>query len=310
MRILLTGATGFVGRHLAADLERRGHEVVAALRTRASAERLPPGIGGVVVGDFAESIDWTAPLTGVDAVVHSAGIAHAGPGLPGSLYERVNRDATLHLAHSAAGRVGKFVFLSSIRAQSGPVADHPLTEADPPQPTDDYGRSKLAAEQWLAAAGLPWAALRPVVVYGPGAAGNMGALLRLARLPVPLPFGGLKSPRSVVSVENLAEAVAFALPADSPATGPLIVADPEPVTLADLVAFMREGLGRDARLFSVPNALIGRALAMLGKEDAWKRLSGSLVADPARLLSLGWQPPVRSTRDGVRRWLSAERPSG
>ncbi len=222
----------------------------------------------------------------------------------------MNRDATLHLARSAAGRAQRLVFLSSIRAQSGPTAEFRLTESEPPRPTDAYGRSKLAAEEGLAASGIPWVGLRPVVVYGPGVRGNMGALLELARLALPLPLGGLRSPRSVVSIENLAEAVAFSLPGDSPAVGPLIVADPEPTTLAALVAAMRAALGRGPGLFAVPEGLAETALSVLGKGEAWARLSGSLAADPARLISLGWRPPIGSTREGVLGWLRPERSSG
>lgn len=302
MRVLLTGASGFVGRHLAADLLARGHAVRAAMRDSAA---LPPGAELAPIGDLGEPVDWGPLLQGVDAVVHGAGIAHAGPGLPDDLYARVNRDATLALAQAAAERVSRFVFLSSIRAQSGPTSTHALTEDDAPEPTDAYGRSKLEAERGLAALpGLNATALRPVVVYGPGVRGNMGALAKLARLPVPLPFGALQTPRSVVSVENLASAVAFALEAAEPTRGAFIVADPEPIALGALVAAMRAALGRPAMLLPIPPALMGGALRALRKGEAWERLSGAMTASPSRLISLGWTPPVRSTPEGIRRWLA------
>ena len=134
----------------------------------------------------------SAALAGVDAVIHSAGIAHAMSGVPEDDYRLLNTEATIRLAQ-AAQRAGvrRFVFLSSIRAQCGPVEDEVQTESMEPKPVDAYGRSKLAAEQGLATLDLDWVALRPVLVYGPGVKGNMAELIRLARSRLPLPFGGL-----------------------------------------------------------------------------------------------------------------------
>src|SRR5207344_2794976 len=117
-------------------------------------------------------------------------------------------EATIGLAR-AAQRAGakRFVFLSSIRAQAGATADHILTEDIAPQPTDAYGRSKLAAEQGLAATDLDWVALRLALVYGPGVEGNMAKLIKLARSRYPLPLAGLKSEHSLLGLDNLVEAV-------------------------------------------------------------------------------------------------------
>ena len=143
-------------------------------------------------------------LAGVDAVIHSAGIAHAMSGVPEDDYRLLNTEATIRLAQ-AAQRAGarRFVFLSSIRAQCGPVEDDVQTESMEPKPVDAYGRSKLAAEQGLATLDLDWVALRPVLVYGPGVKGNMAELIRLARSRLPLPFGGLTARRSLLSLDNL-----------------------------------------------------------------------------------------------------------
>jgi nucleoside-diphosphate-sugar epimerase len=305
-RVLLTGAGGFIGRALARDLAAAGWTVRAALRRPATL----PGVAETVTADLAAPVDWRPALDGVDAVVHAAGIAHAGPGLPDALYDRVNRAATLELAEAAAGRVGRFVFLSSIRAQCGPTAPATVSEADPPTPTDAYGRSKLAAEEGLACLDLAVTALRPVVVYGPGVRGNIGALLALARRPVPVPLGSLAAPRSFLALENLCAAVAFALDAPEPPRGPLVVADPVPTTVSGLVAAMRLALGRSPGLVPVPPALLGAAAALVGRRDLWDRLAGPMAADPGRLLRLGWQPPAPSTPEGVARWLGAPPPRG
>jgi UDP-glucose 4-epimerase len=288
--IALTGATGFIGRHLLRELPKRGYRMRVLLRRPTM---LPPEASGAVVGDLAAPRNMANALAGVDAVIHSAGLAHAMSGLPEDDYRAINTDATIALARAAA-RAGarRFVFLSSIRAQSGPVADTVLTEDLSPQPTDMYGRSKLDAERGLVDAAIDWAALRPVLVYGPGVKGNMAALLKLAQLPVPLPLGALAGRRSLLSVDNLVEAIDVVLRAPAPLRRPLIVADPAPLTLPEMIAALRKGLGRKPGLVPVPAWLVAQGCRLIGRSDMYGRLAGSLVADPAALAALGWRPPV------------------
>jgi UDP-glucose 4-epimerase len=295
--IALTGATGFIGRHLLRELPRRGYRVQVLLRRPSE---LPEGASGAIIGDLAAPQNMAAALRGVDAVVHSAGLAHAMSGHPEDDYRVLNTEATVGLAR-AAERAGvkRFVFLSSIRAQSGPVSETVLTEDLPAQPTDPYGRSKLAAEEGLATLAIDWVALRPVLVYGPGVKGNMAALLRLAQAPVPLPLGGLSARRSLLAVDNLAAAVDTVLSAPGPLRRPLIVADEEALTVPEMVAALRAGLGRAPALIRVPAGLIGWAARAAGREEAFTRLAGTLVASPVALLSLGWRPPV-ATPEGLR----------
>ncbi|MGW9330550.1 NAD-dependent epimerase/dehydratase family protein [Bosea sp. NPDC055594] len=291
-RVLVTGASGFVGRHLLRELSAAGYLVRAALR-----RPLPEiaGVEQVIVGDLSGFVDWSAALAGVRHVVHAAGLAHADTALPEEAYRRVNTDATLALADAAqAAGVARFVFLSSIRAQSGPANDLPLSERDAPAPTDAYGRSKLAAERGLAERDLAWVALRPVLVYGPGVKANMAGLVRLARLPLPLPLGGLKAPRSLLAVENLCEAVIFALGEACPARRSFIVSDPGALGVAEMLAAMRAGLGRRPGLIAVPPALLGLAARLIGRPGVYERLANGLVAPPDALLSAGWQPRIGS----------------
>jgi UDP-glucose 4-epimerase len=294
--IALTGATGFIGRHLLSELPKRGYRVRVLLRRPSE---VPAGAASAVIGDIASPRNMSAALRDVDAVVHSAGLAHAMSGHPEADYRTINTEATVALARAAekAG-VRRFVFMSSIRAQCGPTADRVVTEEDEPAPTEAYGRSKLAAERGLAELGLDWVALRPVLVYGPGVKGNMAALLELARSPWPLPLGGLRGRRSILAVENLAAAVDTVLKRSDPIRRPLIVADPEPLTVPEMITAMRTGLGRAPGLLPLPAGLLQLAARLARREEQVLRLAGSLAASPDALRRVGWQPAV-TTRDAL-----------
>jgi UDP-glucose 4-epimerase len=220
-------------------------------------------------------------------------------GRPEDDYRAINTEATVGLARAAArAGVRRFVFLSSIRAQSGPVASEVLTEEMEPRPTDAYGRSKLDAERGLADVHIDWVAMRPVLVYGPGVKGNMAALVELAAKPLPLPFGSLPGRRSLLSVDNLVVAIDTVLRADAPLRRPLIVAEPEALTIAEMITSLRRGLGRRPGLLPAPAPLLRYVFAMLGRVEAYERIAGSLVASAAALTALGWTLPV-ATRDGL-----------
>jgi nucleoside-diphosphate-sugar epimerase len=253
-----------------------------------------------VIGDLLRPQNLSAALEGVDAVIHSAGFTYGMTGVPEDDYRMLNTEATVGLAR--AGRragVKRFVFLSSIRAQSGPTAEWVLTEADAPRPTDPYGRSKLAAERALAELDLDWVALRATLVYGPGAKGNVERLTQLARLPLPLPLRSLKARRSLLALENLAAAIETVLSTPEPLRRPFIVADPEALTIAEMAAAMREGLGRRPNVFPFPETFIHALLRASGREEKYRGAFGSLVADPSALVRLGWRPQV-TTPVGLR----------
>ena len=294
--VALTGATGFIGQYLLNELPKRGYRLRVLLRRPTM---LPEGCASAVIGDLAKPYNMAEALSGVDAVIHSAGIASTMSGLPEDDYRLFNTEATVKFARAAErARVKRFVFLSSIRAQSGPTADGVLTEEREPRPTDAYGRSKLAAEQGLAETKLDWVALRLALVYGPGVEGNMARLIKLARSPYPLPIAGLKAEHSLLALDNLVEAVDKVLALQQPLKRPLIVADPKPLTLGAIIAAMRQGLGRRAALFYVPKPLLKSALRAAGHADGYEPLFGSLVADPSALAKLNWVPPVE-TRAGL-----------
>jgi UDP-glucose 4-epimerase len=290
--IALTGATGFIGQYLLKELPKQGYRLRVLLRRPTM---LPAGCASAVIGDLARPYNMAEALAEVDAVIHTAGIASTMSGVPEDDYRLFNTEATVGFAKAAQrARVKRFVFLSSIRAQSGPTCEAVLTEEREPCPTDAYGRSKLAAEQGLAATELDWVALRLALVYGPGVAGNMARLIKLARSPYPLPLAGLKAEHSLLGLDNLVEAVAKVLAAEAPLRRPLIVADPKPLTIGAMVAAMRQGLGRRPGLFYVPKPVLKGALRAAGRAGPLAPLFGSLVADPSALTRLNWVPPTET----------------
>ena len=300
MLLALTGATGFIGQHLLRELPKRGHRLRVLLRRPAA---VPIAAASAVIGDLAQPRNMAAALEGVDAVIHSAGIAHSMSGIPEDDYRVVNTEATIGLAR-AARRAGakRFIFLSTIRAQCGPATDTVMTEAVEPAPTDAYGKSKLAAERGLAEVDIDWVALRATLVYGPGVKGNMGQLMRLARSPVPLPLGNLRARRSLLAVENLTAAIETVLATPQTLRRAFVAADPQALTVAEMIAAMRRGLGRRPNVFPLPATLFDLMARAVGREEIYRRLSGSLVADPAALIRLGWVPPL-ATPDGLARLM-------
>ncbi len=283
--VLVTGSDGFIGRHLVPYLAGHGFKVIAASRSAAASG---PNITAAALPDLSAPFDWAPLLEQCDAVVHLAGVAHTYA--DEALYDLINTRATEALARTAA-RLGKhLVFTSSIAAQSGSFSDQELTEDDPPQPTNAYGRSKLAAEQAIHDADGSFTILRPVVIYGEGEKGNLATIRKIAHLPIPLPFGGLTARRSVLSVQNLSSAITTALIDPRAHRQTFIVSDPTPVTVADLIARYRAGFGRPAWLFPAPEVLFELALRAAGQSSIWQRIGCPLVARPDKLLALGWKP--------------------
>jgi UDP-glucose 4-epimerase len=298
-RVLVTGAAGFLGRAVVTALAEDGMIVRAAVRSDPN----PPFKADIEVvkhPDLAQPIDWRPLLEGTDIVIHLAGIAHITTSLGPDLYDRVNHLATAQAAATAAQRgIRRFVFVSSIRAQSGPACNHALTERDPPTPSDAYGRSKLAAEAAVALSGVPFTILRPVLLYGPGVKGNLATLLRAARSPWPLPVKLFGNRRSLLGTKNFISALRFVLSAPQTIGATYVVADPGiPPSIGELIAMMREAQGRRPRLVPIPPALVELPLRLLGRGELWRRLGGDLRVDPGKLIAAGWKPP-EDTRTGI-----------
>jgi nucleoside-diphosphate-sugar epimerase len=302
----MTGASGFIGRAAIAAFAQHGYALRAAVR-RPPEPAFPGGVEVMLHPDLSQSFDWRPLLDGVDQVIHLAGIAHAGRGVAAELYDRVNRLATAQLAVAAAAAgVKHFVFVSSIRAQSGPAADHPLTERDEAAPTDAYGRSKLAAETAVRSAGVPFTILRPALLYGPGVKGNFALLLRAARSPWPLPVKDFVSRRSLLGVENFVSALSFVLATPAAMGETYVVADPGmPPRLPDVIVTLRKAQGRRPLVLPLPPRYVEIPLRLMHRDDLWERLGGNLRVDPGKLIEAGWQP-AHDTRSGLAALAQAE----
>jgi UDP-glucose 4-epimerase len=281
MRVLVTGADGFLGRYLVADLP--GHTLICASR------RPMPAADWRPLPDLGGEVDWAPLLQGVDAVVHLANIAHQQASEAD--FARVNQRATASLCAAAKGAgVRQLVYVSSIYAQVGHSSAQVIRETDVPAPINAYGRSKLATERAVAESGVQYTILRPALVLGTGAKGNAGMLEKLARLPLPLPLGSIDAKRSFLSVENFPGAVATVL-ADPRALGEtFIVADPEPRTVGEVVADMRDRLGRSPNLFSLPGGGLERGLVAVGGRGIWEKVGTPFIASVDKLMALGWKP--------------------
>jgi nucleoside-diphosphate-sugar epimerase len=297
-RVLVTGASGFVGAALCPALARAGHRVRRALR------RAEPGSGDdtVTVADIGLAFDWSSVLTGIDTIVHLAGRAHVmresgSLADPYGAYRQTNVVGTEALARAAvAAGVRRLVFASSIKVNGESTASRPFRESDPPAPEDDYGRSKREAEERLRAiaseSGLEVVIVRPPLVYGPGVKGNIARLIQIIDRGIPLPLGAIDNRRSLIGLTNLTHALRLCVEHEAAAGETFLVADDEGVSTPALIRAIANALRRPARLLRVPTRILEAAAGITGS-GALARLIGSLEVDSRRIRErLGWRPAV------------------
>jgi len=293
MKILVTGAAGFVGRALCGDLLAHGHVVVPTVRK-------PSGLSDeIVVGDIGPSSDWAQPLTGCDAVAHLAARVHVMNDQiddPSALYRLMNTDATMNIARQAAeAGVKRFVFVSSIKV-NGEGRATAYRETDIAAPEDPYAISKWEAEQGLhqiaTETGLEVVILRPPLVYGPGVKANFLRLAHAVRRGWPLPLGAISNRRSLLYLGNLVDAIRLCTEHPDAAGQTFLLDDGEPVSTPELITRLAGAMGRAPRMPKIPVRLLLAAGTLMGKRAAVARLTGSLFVDSTAIRSrLGWAPP-------------------
>lgn len=297
MKVLVTGANGFIGRALCDYLQHAGYEVVAAVRR-------PCGMGNeFVVGEDGSAL--MQALLGCDAVVHLAGLTHVmdqNTVDPLQEFRSANVDASARLAMLAeqAG-VRRFVFMSSIKVNGERTnLGSPFKPTDAPAPEDAYGLSKWEAEQMLQSIVQPsqmgLVVIRPPLVYGPGVKGNFAKLIKWVKTGVPLPLGAVDNKRSMVALDNLVSFTALCANfAKSPkAAGQVfLVSDGDDVSTTELLHKVARAYACKVRLLAVPSWFLSHAVRLFGRSSSAERLLGTLTLDSSKAHELlGWQPPV------------------
>ncbi len=304
-RVLVTGATGFVGRALCAELQARGLPYRAAISEDESRALLPASADCVVTGRLEASPDWQAALAGCDSIVHLAGRAHRmdDPAHDDAPYLAVNAEASADLARAAVrSGIRRIVFASTVKV-FGEGSDRAYREHDPPQPADGYARSKWLAEQRIraiaASGGLEAVVLRIPLVYGSGVAGNMGVLVDAVRRGAWLPLGGIHNLRSLIYRGNLVDLIIRCIDHPAAAGRTLPVSDSDDVSTPELIRRIAQAAGVRARLLPVPVGLLRLAGRLSGRTRQIERLVGSLTVNSVPLQrDLGWGAPF-TMQDGL-----------
>ena len=297
LRVLVTGASGFIGNALVPALVKTGHQVRAASRQRANF--LPGPVEWVQLPDLREAVDWSSLLANVDVVVHLAGVAHRSD-VHGGAIDSVNRAAVAGLAAACQRHGGQAADLHVVsRSACRDRLEGCRVRMSPPDPVTAYDRAKFAAECAVTDSGAPYTILRPVVVYGVGAKANFALAVQLARSSLPLPFGSLKARRSLLAIENLILAVVVCLDSAATLNKTFLVADPEAISVSAMFAQLRRGLGRRPCLVPIPPIFFERLLRIIGRSDIWNRIGQDFVVDSTKLQKAGFRPIV-STESGLR----------
>ena len=298
-KVLLTGATGFVGSELLDQLAQRANHRIA-VATRSENTALETAYQVFNLGDFNSQTVWHEALLDVDCVVHTAGRAHVLKQESNALelFREANTHATLNLARQAAAQgVKRFVFISSIGVNGASTSTFPFSESSEPVPHADYATSKLEAEigllQIAEQSEMNVVIIRPPLVYAAHAPGNFRRLLKLVQSGIPLPFKRIKNSRSMVALENLVDFICVCIDHPAAANQIFLVSDGTDFSTGQLVSYLAEGMGHKALLFSIPSIFLKTFARLIGKQNTYTQLYGSLQIDSSKSRTLlGWAPPI------------------
>jgi len=301
MKVFITGATGFIGKALVAELVAEGHTIEVAVR-RYSAE-VPVEVEQKLVEDLSlldEQNTITDTLKNVDVVIHTAARVHImqdNAADPLTEFRKINVNATLALAKQAASAgVKRFIFISSIKV-NGESTDNrqAFRETDKPAPEDAYGQSKLEAEQALfelgQATSMDMVIIRPPLIYGPGVKANFASMINIIKKGIPLPFGAISNNRSMLAIDNLVDFVSLCTTHPEAANQVFLLADGEDVSSSMLLRKLAFAYRKPCRLLPVPTSWMQFVAKLLGKQTLTDRLFGDLQIDSSKARTLlGWKP--------------------
>jgi len=299
MQVLVTGATGFVGRHLCQYLLQQGYQVKAVGR-----QEILPFTDPHLIYYCIENIDihtnWQPILEGVDVIVHLASRVHVmqDKGMQAlALYQAVNVKGTQQLARAALqSDVKRFIYVSTIKVNGEKTIGMPFRAEEQPRPLDAYSLSKLQAEQILQEearrSGMDWVIIRPPLIYGSGVKGNFKRLLQLAKSRLPLPLYSVRNRRSFVYVYNLCSFIECCLTHPHAPREVFLVSDNHDLSTPELIRLLRKSLGKHSGLFPFPVSFLKLLGSITGKRRLIDRMLDSLqvnIEKSTRLLN--WQPP-------------------
>ena len=298
MKVLVTGASGFVGRAICAHLTEQGLTVVGAVRHLP--ENRTTGVDYRIVPDINGETNWSEALTGINAVIHCAARVHIMQDTaddPLVAFRAINLEGTIRLVNQAVeGGLKRFVYLSSLKVNGEYTEGIPFTAEDVPKPIDPYSISKWEAEQALKSIAtknaLEFVIIRPPLVYGEGVRANFFRLMQAIKLVFPLPLGAIKNRRSLVGLDNLVDLILTSLHHNAAANQTFLVSDGEDLSTPDLLRRTARAMKKPARIFPIPVPLLIKSANILGKVDFALRLCSSLQADIKKNQELlGWSPP-------------------
>jgi nucleoside-diphosphate-sugar epimerase len=297
--VLVTGATGFVGRFLVKRLIEHNYAVKTVVR-KISAALFNKPCDFIEIPDLCAAVNWLPHLEKVDAVIHLAGRAHIlkeTESNAAALFHEVNTTATLKLAEQAAAAgVKRFIYVSTIKVNGSITTEQAFTEEDISFAADAYGQSKLEAEKKLLEmmknqSGMEIVIVRPPLVYGPHAVGNFLSLLKWVQRDIPLPLAKLKNKRSLISIFNLAEFLELCIHHPNAANQIFVVADGEDLSTPALISKLAAAMNKKSKLLPVPLWVLNMGAQMTGKKEWYEKLCASLQVDASKAFKLlNWKP--------------------
>ena len=309
--VLLTGATGFIGKALTHYLKSDDSYSLVTV-SRSNENIRTPDVKSYIIHDISPETEWSDFLQDVDVIIHTAARAHIikeNSDDPLTEFRKTNCQGTLKLAEKAA-QIGikRFIFISSVGVH-GDQSLRPFTEKDPLSPLEPYAISKLEAEKGLFEIAdkseMEVVIIRPPLVYGPNAPGNFRLLVNWVSKNVPLPLGSVHNKRSFIGLDNLTDFIITCIEHPAAANETFLVSDDEDMSTTELLQRMGSALGKSARLIPVPPLLLQTGAGLFGKRKMARRLLGSLQVDISKAKELlGWRPPV-SVDEGLRRTAEA-----
>lgn len=299
MKVLVTGATGFIGKSLIKKLRDKGCDLSVLVRDESRLDSVD-NLDVQLVKSFNMPDLLAVDFTGIDCIIHLAARAHVlkeESENPLELYRAINTDTTIALAKLAAeAGVKRFIFLSSIGV-NGVSTNKPFKFDDQPKPLDHYGLSKLEAEQGIQRVAsetkLDVTIIRPPLVYGADAPGNFGKLLKVAKKNHPLPLGAINNKRSLVALDNLLDLIVTCIEHPNAANQIFLVSDAEDISTTELLTTLIRAAGNKPRLIPVPMSWLRLVGKLTGKLAVIERLSADLQVDISHTQKqLGWRPVI------------------